>query len=350
MFSPNEKHTQNLIQDTNLPFVSVVMPVRNEEKYIQGSLNSVLNQDYPQSQMEIFVIDGISDDKTCEIVANYQKGHSNIKIIKNPRKIVPTGLNLAIKEAKGTIIVRVDGHCEIEKSYIRNCVLHLQNPSIWAVGGPMHTIGETFTAKAIAIGMSSKLGVGGSSFRTEKDEKRFVETVPFPAYRKETLDAMGPFDEELVRNQDDEYNYRVSKHGGKILLSPDIQSVYYSRGTLKKLWKQYFQYGYWKVRVFQKHPKQMRSRQFVPALFIAALFISIIFGIVFPNLFYLYGFIPLIYTLFIIAASLRTSQVHGFEYFFIMLIIFPFLHLSYGLGFWVGIFMFSNRWGKPAAE
>ena len=247
-----------------LPKVTVIMPVRNEAEYIEKSLGAVLEQDYPPDLMEVIISDGMSTDGTRDIVRSFESNRHNIFLIDNPGKIVPAGLNKAINQAKGEIIIRVDGHCEIESTYVRRCVKHLLKGGIDAVGGPIETIGENNISEAIAIGMSSNFGVGGSAFRTIKNKEAFVDTVAFPAYPKRTIEKCGLFDEELVRNQDDEYNYRLRELGGKILLSPDIKSKYYGRSSLKALWRQYFQYGYWKVRVMQKHPRQMRLRHFVP--------------------------------------------------------------------------------------
>jgi cellulose synthase/poly-beta-1,6-N-acetylglucosamine synthase-like glycosyltransferase len=288
-------------------------------------------------------VDGDSKDDTCKIIREYQNNFSNIHLLHNPEKIVPTALNLAINNAQGEIIVRVDGHCEIEKNYIRHCVTYLQNQDISAVGGPMQTIGETFSAKAISLVMSSPLGVGGSAFRTSKNKKIYVETVPFPAYRKNTLIEMGPFDEELVRNQDDEYNYRILEKGGKILLAPEIRSVYYSRSSLKSLWRQYYQYGYWKVRVMQKHPHQMRYRQFVPPALILSLLISSLIFLFFPQGYFIYGFIPILYLLFVISAALFLTLKNKLSYFPLLFLAIPTVHVSYGLGFWAGLIKFLKR-------
>ncbi|HPO57840.1 MAG TPA: glycosyltransferase family 2 protein [Anaerolineaceae bacterium] len=254
-----------------LPFVTVIMPIRNEEKYIAGSLEAVLNQDYPAGRMEVLVADGMSTDRTREIVQRMAQGDPRVRLLDNPGRIVPTGLNLALRQARGEIMVRVDGHCIIAPDYVSHCVRLLQEGRADGVGGPMETVGEDPLSQTIALAMSSAFGVGGSAFRTVKDRELEVETVPFPAYRMETIRRIGLFDEEQVRNQDDEYNYRLLKHGGRILLSPAIRSRYYSRSSLKKLWRQYFQYGFWKVRVLQKHPRQLRLRQFVPPVFVAGL-------------------------------------------------------------------------------
>ncbi|WP_157913081.1 glycosyltransferase family 2 protein [Candidatus Promineifilum breve] len=321
----------------NLPPVTVIMPVRNEAAYIERSLGAVLAQDYPSDCLEILVVDGLSADGTREYVRAQQAAHPRLRLLDNPAGIVPPGLNIGIAQATGDIIVRVDGHCEIAPDYVRQCVRHLLEDDVEAVGGPIETIGETDEAQAIALAMSSWFGVGGSAFRTVKDRPLLVETVAFPAYARQTLQRLGPFDEEMVRNQDDEYNYRLSKGGGRILLSPDVRSRYYSRGTLRSLWRQYYQYGFWKVRVMQKHPRQMRARQFAPPAFVAALLGSAAVGLVWRPFRWLLGLIVALYALADVAASLSLGRAHGREYIPRLLIIHPILHLSYGWGFLVGL-------------
>lgn len=331
----------------NLSFVSVVIPVRNEADFIERSLNAVLAQKYPHNLLEIIVADGQSTDKTRLLIENL-KTDSEIPIIivDNPEKIAPTGLNRAIAKAKGGIIVRVDGHCEIEPDYVTNCVKHLQSGKAEGVGGPIETIGETYYAQAIAIAMSSKFGVGGSAFRTINDREMYVDTVAFPGYKKETLEKIGAFNEELVRNQDDEYNYRLRKFGGRILLSPDIRSRYYSRSTFKSLWRQYYQYGYWKIRVMQMHPKQMSLRQFIPFVFVSFI---IVFGLL--SVFWNVGrwALLIILTSYFSAnlvATIKAGQktkITTLPYIFLG---FAILHISYGLGFIAGLFAFRKKWQK----
>jgi glycosyltransferase involved in cell wall biosynthesis len=331
----------------NLPFVSVVMPVRNEEDFIERGLRAVFAQTYPSKLLEIIIADGESDDSTHEIIGRLRtETDIPIKLINNPKRIAPTGLNIAIGEATGEIVVRVDGHCEVEPDYVANCVKHLQTGKAEGVGGPIETIGETLQAEAVAIAMSSKFGVGGSAFRTINDREMYVDTVAFPGYKKSTLQKVGKFNEELVRNQDDEFNYRIRKMGGKILLSPDIRSRYYSRSTFKSLWRQYYQYGYWKIRVLQLHPKQMSLRQFIPFAFVSTLvflgFLSIFFGIARWALLLTLG----LYFVANIAATIKEGQrtsLKALPYIFLSYCI---LHISYGLGFISGFFAFRNRWSK----
>ena len=224
----------------------------------------------------------MSTDRTRDIVGTYEAAHPNVRLIDNPGRIVATGLNRAIAQANGDILVRVDGHCEIAPDYVSHCVRRLQD-GVDGVGGPVETIGETPCARAIATAMSTRFGVGDSAFRTTSDKTMPVDTVPFPAYSRATVDRAGPFDEELVRNQDDEYNYRLRKMGATIFLAAEIRSRYYSRSSLKSLWRQYYQYGFYKVRVMQKHPRQMRLRQFVPPIFAAALLASLLLALISSN-------------------------------------------------------------------
>ncbi len=326
------------------------MPVRNEAGYIERSLGSVLAQDYPPEQMEIIVADGMSTDQTRALIAGFQTRFQRLKVIDNPGKIAPTGLNRAIAQASGDIIVRVDGHCEIAPDYLRRCVHYLQSGAADGVGGPIETIGETLSARVIATAMSSAFGVGGSAFRTIKDQTMLTDTVAFPAYTRTIIERAGPYDEELVRNQDDEYNYRLRKLGAKILLAADVQSRYYSRSTFRKVFKQYYQYGYWKVRVLQKHPRQMSLRQFVPPAFVAALLVGVLAASFLPLGAWLLAGILGCYLLANLLASARSaSKSDAFGSHLLLLpIVYTALHISYGLGFLVGLIKFAPRWQTAA--
>lgn len=334
----------------SLPFVSILIPVHNEEAYIDRCLQTVLAQDYPAHLMEVWIADGMSTDGTRKIIADYTRQHANIYLVDNPGRIVPTGLNLLIPKATGNILIRVDGHCVIAPDYVTNCVRHLQEDGVDGVGGPMRTIGEDFKSEAIALAMSSKFGVGNSSFRTETGQTKLADTVPFPAYTREILRKVGLYDEELVRNQDDEYNYRIREAGGKILLAEDVQSTYYSRGSLAKLWRQYYQYGFWKVRVLQKHPRQMSLRQFVPLVFVLSLILSLVFALVLPFGWILLVVILGLYLLTNLAASLAIAKKEDWRYLRLLPLAYVIIHLSYGSGFLTGLFKFWNRWGDKRGQ
>lgn len=331
----------------DLPFVSIIMPVRNEADFIERSLGSALSQDYPHERLEIIVSDGASTDSTLNIIDKLaSETDISITVVQNEKRIAPSGLNAAIARARGEVYVRVDGHCEIEPNYVSNCVELLTSGKADGVGGPIETIGVGLQAEAISIAMSSKFGVGGSAFRTVNDREMYADTVAFPGYTRGIVERVGPFNEELVRNQDDEYNYRIRKLGGRILLSPRIRSKYYSRSTFRSLWSQYFQYGYWKVRVFQLHPRQLSLRQFVPLCFVLSIAALIILSLFVSSAVWLLVVAVGTYlstTLFasLIAARARISIVPQ------LFLSFCILHLSYGLGSIVGLIAFRDRWGEP---
>lgn len=332
----------------DLPFVSVVMPVRNEAAFIETSLKSVIRQDHPHDLLEIVVADGVSTDTTVDLINKLaDQTDIGLKVVQNPKKIAPAALNLAIAEAQGEIIVRIDGHCEIEPDYVSNCVRLLRSGKADGVGGPIETVGEGVVAESISLAMSSGFGVGGSAFRTVNDREMYVDTVAFPGYTREIIERAGPFNEELVRNQDDEYNFRIRKLGGRILLSPTIRSKYYSRSSFRSLWRQYFQYGYWKVRVLQLHPRQMSIRQFVPFIFVVSLILLSIVSMFSSTGRWLLFLLIISYLLANIAAAINTARRR--------LILVPFvsvsffiLHCSYGLGSLTGLFAFRNQWNEPS--
>lgn len=332
--------SENLI----LPFVSVIMPIRNEANFIERCLRAIFDQTYPSDLLEIVIADGESTDETRSIIESLKNETKiPITIVNNPKGIAPTGFNIAIEEAKGEIIVRIDGHTIVESNYIEECVDALLRTDACNVGGKMTAVSKNIVGNAISLVTSSRFGVGNARFHYSTREE-YVDTVYLGAWRKETFEQYGFFNEELVRNQDDEFNYRLRSKGCKILLSPKIKSHYYNRSNFKSLWRQYFQYGYWKVRVMQMHPKQMSLRQFIPFGFVSALIVfgilSIFFGIARWILFIILG----LYIMANLAATIKAVQktkITALPYIFVS---FAILHISYGFGFILGLFAFRNRW------
>jgi glycosyltransferase involved in cell wall biosynthesis len=335
---------------TGSPFVSIIMAVRNEASFIARSLAAVLAQDYPSTRTEIIIADGGSNDGTRRIIETLQAEHSNLFLIDNPGKIVSCGLNLALRQVKGEVVVRIDGHCEIAPDYVSRCVAHLLADEVDCVGGPVTTVGETYTARVIAAAMSSTFGVGGSTFRVAGEVPAFVDTVPFPGFLRQTIERIGPFDEELVRNQDDEYSYRLRKNGGRILLTPDIHSRYHSRASLRRLGKQYFEYGFWKVRVLQKHPRQMSGRQFVPPLFVLTLLLLLATAPLFVTGKLLLAIGVLAYALVNFCAAVFVGRRSGWALLPFLPLAFATIHIAYGLGFLVGMLRFWKRWGDHSTQ
>ena len=326
------------------PVVSVVLPVRNEEKSIEKCISAVLKQDYPPELLQVIVADGQSTDGTRDVVTKLQAKHPNLELIDNPGQIVPTGLNAALLKAKGEIIVRVDGHTIVAPDYVRACVKALSNKQAANVGGKMNALGDTNFGRAVAVATSSPFGVGNSRFHYS-DQEEYVDSVYMGAWWRRVFDRIGLFDEELVRNQDDEFNYRLRARGEKILLSPDIKSEYTVRSKPRALFRQYFQYGLWKVRVLQKHPRQMSLRQFIPPALVISLLGSALLALITPL-----GRILLLlsagtYLLANLSASIYTAAHRGWKYLPLLPAVYAILHLSYGSGFLAGVIKFWNRWG-----
>ncbi len=334
------------------PFVTVICPVRNEQEYISQCLESLVNQTYDPERVEILVVDGLSDDHTRDIVRAFRRLHPNIRLVDNPHRIVPCALNIGIREAKGEYILRLDGHAEAANDYVEKCIEVLRNTDVECVGGSIENVNRTATGKAIAHAMSSPFGVGNGNFRTATEE-RFVDTLAFPAFRRDVLAKCGWFDEELVRCQDDEYNYRIRKRGGRILFTPRIKSCYFPRESYRKLWNQYFGYGLYKIRVLQKHFWLMQPRHFAPAAFILALVLTLAAGLAVPGLGWLFGVLAGFYACCAILAAAVICSRNRAPYFFRILLAFVILHFSYGSGFLCGLVKFAPRWlqreGAPGA-
>lgn len=321
-----------------LKTVSVVIPCKNEKNYIKKCIESFVNQSYDKNLYEILVCDGFSNDGTRDIVKEFEKQYENIKLLDNEGISAPKGMNVGIKYSKADIIIIFGAHAYADKDFIKNNVQLLNTNDVACAGGPIETINEDSKGTAISLAMSSPFGVGNALFRYAKEEM-LVDTVAFGAYRRDVLDKVGYFDEELTRNQDDEINLRITNAGYKILLSPKVKSYYYSRSSLKKLWRQYFQYGFWKVRVMQKHGKTSSIRHLVPLAFVLTNIGGILLGLFFKPILYLWILEIISYSTLDIITSFKLikGKVSLLKY---VPFIFPILHLSYGIGFLEGIFAF----------
>jgi len=325
----------------------VILAIRNEAAFIQRTLTAILQQDYPHSLMELLIADGQSTDATRDTISevvNRHPGAFSVKVIDNPRRIVSPGLNAALAAARGEVIVRIDGHTIIEPGYVRECVEALKRSGADNVGGRMDPVGTSAFGKAVALATSSPFGVGGARFHYSNREE-WVDTVYLGCWPRAVFESIGCFDEEQVRNQDDEFNYRLREAGGRVLLSPAIRSQYFNRGTLKSLWRQYFEYGLWKIRVMQKHPKQMQWRQFVPAAFVLGLLMLAVTALFLPAARLLLLSVLVVY---LSAALFAASKVSSKEPGLIprVALVFGVLHASYGSGFLSGLVRFWNRWGS----
>ena len=322
------------------PFVSIVLPVRNEGARFEETLDRVLAQDYPAGRMEVLVVDGRSDDSTRDVVGRVVARDARVILLDNPGRTVPPAMNIGIRSAKGEVVVRVDGHTRIAPDYVRRCVEALRESGASCAGGRMDTVGRTFVGRLVAAATGGRFGIGNSAFHYAS-RPRFTETVYMGAWPRETLVRAGGFDEEMVRDQDDELNYRIRKLGGTVWLDPSIRSEYTPRGNFAKLWKQYYQYGYWKVRVFQKHPSMMRWRHFVPAAFVASGIAAVAMA-AFPwGRWALVAGIALYAAASAWAAALAPASL--VEKLVLPAVYFT-IHSAYGAGFLVGLVRFFPRW------
>lgn len=319
--------------------VSVVIPCRNEEGYIEKCIKSFLEQTYPMELLTIIIADGMSTDNTRSLISELQKKHSNIILLENKGLTAPKGMNLGIKHTNSDIVIIFGAHSYADKNFVLENVKALEKEEVGCAGGVITTINETTKGAAIAEAMSCPFGVGNALFRYAEKES-YVDTVAFGAYRRTLLDEIGVFDEELVRNQDDELNFRVEKSGAKILLSPKIKSTYVGRGDFKKLWKQYYQYGFWKVRVIQKHKRPASIRHLIPLMFVLFLGGGGVLSIFSRLIRILYFSILSLYILLDLIFSIKVSTSKNIKYLPYLVITFPLLHVSYGLGFILGLFNF----------
>lgn len=328
------------------PFVSVIIPCRNEEKYISKCLDSIIANDYPKDRIEIFVIDGMSTDGTNSVVENYVKKYNFIKLLKNPKKTASSAMNIGIKNSRGDIIIRMDAHNIYKEDYISKCVNYLDQLKADNVGGIWITLpGENSSiAKAISLVLSHPFGIGNSYFRRGVKEIREVDTVPFGCYKREVFERIGFFNENLIRNQDIEFNLRLKRAGGKIFLCPDIVSYYYARSNLRSLFKQNFMNGFWVVYSLKYANLPFSYRHLVPAVFLLSLLLSLLLIPIYKNAIYFLVGIWGIYAVLDIISSFSLSLKHGLKYFPYLIITFPTLHFSYGFGsLWGGIRLILSR-------
>ncbi|MBC7542431.1 MAG: glycosyltransferase family 2 protein [Candidatus Sericytochromatia bacterium] len=324
------------------PLVTLVVAARNEAHHITACLDSIVAQTVGLTQLQVLVVDGRSTDRTREIVAAYIAEHGDsIQLLDNARRITPCAFNLGIKAATAPFVGFVSAHSTLAPDYVAECLEALARSGADDVGGPLLMTADGYIAQAIAMATASPFGVGNANWRYATEDT-FVDTV-FPGmYRREVFDRIGFFDEELVRNQDDELNFRLTQSGGKIFLSPRIKAHYVNRSSPGKLWRQYYQYGYWKVRVIQKRGGASSWRHFVPAAFVCAILITIWHGVLFDDHWWAMKGLFTAYGLGATLFAIRSARKDGWQYLPLLPLLFLCLHLSYGLGFLQGLRQFSR--------
>lgn len=319
--------------------LSVIVPIYQEEKYISKCIDSMLSQDYPKDDLEIILVDGMSKDRTREIVATYTAKYPFIRMIDNPERIAPCAMNRGIKEAKGDVIMRLDAHVYYPKNYFSLLVEKLNElPGAENVGALCNTlpVNDSITAQSIAAVLSSSFGMGNSHFRVGADKEMEVDTVPFGCFHKSIFDKVGLYDEELVRNQDDELNARIIKAGGKIYLIPQLVCEYYARDTAKKVFKMFYQYGVFKPLVNKKLGSPATVRQFFPLFFVLGLLVGPVVCLFLPVLWWAYFAVIMLW--FILATSFSLKDSKNLKRILTQNWIYFVVHFGYGWGYIVGIY------------
>ncbi|WP_258367243.1 MULTISPECIES: glycosyltransferase family 2 protein [unclassified Mesotoga] len=328
-----------------LPKVSIIIPARNEEKFIKRCVESFLKCDYPGELIEVIVVDGMSEDRTREIVTEISRRDDRVLLIDNERKITPVAMNLGVKASKGEYVFFSGAHSEMPSDYISKCIKHAIETGADNVGGVMKTEPRVKSAVGIAISkvLSSPLGVGGAKFRTGVSKPTEVDTVPFGCYKREVFDRIGYFNEKLVRNQDIEFNLRLKRAGGKIILFPDIELTYYSRSTFKELWKNNFANGFWIITGAKYADNPFSIRHLIPLVFVLTLLIGIVFWVFFSIIGKLLVMILCVYLFLMLIESF--SKGESLSVTLLMILAFPILHISYGIGSLCAV-IFSARAAK----
>jgi glycosyltransferase involved in cell wall biosynthesis len=320
----------------------VIIPCRNEARHIEACLRDVLAFESPPEGFEVLVVDGMSEDGTREILAAIGARDPRVRVLDNPFRTTPHALNIGIRAARSEIVVRVDAHTLYAQDYLRQCVAILEETGADNVGGPARTRAVGYVQRAIAAAYHSRFAVGNSVFHQPSYEGP-ADTVPYGCYRVRRLQELGMFDEELIRNQDDELNLRLLRSGGRIWQSPRIRSWYAPRASLGQLFRQYLQYGYWKVRVIQKHRLPASFRHLVPGGFAATLTLLTLAMPFSSTATVLLAIVLLLYAAAVAVASAITAAREGLDLAPILPVVFACYHLGYGFGFLLGVWDFVLR-------
>ncbi len=327
--------------------VSVIMPVYNEKKYISKCLDSISATTYPQAKLEVIVVDGMSSDGTRDILADYAQQHPFIRVVDNPAKIKPRALNIGIQEAKGDIIIRMDAHTVYDPEYISKCVSYLSEYGADNVGGIRKTLsgGDSVIARAIAYSISHPFAAGTALYRTGATTIRWVDTVFGGCYPREVFDRIGLFDEALIRGQDREFNVRLQRAGGKILLAPDIVCHYFARGDYKSFVNWTYACGLTPIYISRITGRVIFSwRNLAPQLFVLGLVFGPVLSLVFPVLWWVFGAVVAVYlAACIYFSALILGKERDIRLMLAMPLIFATTHIFYGVASLVAIFKPIDR-------
>jgi succinoglycan biosynthesis protein ExoA len=269
-----------------VPEISIIIPCYNEEKTIAQVLSAILEQSIDIRTCEVVIADGMSSDKTRAAIEDFANNHKElcVRVVDNPKRHIPSALNTAINASKGQYIVRLDAHCIPERTYVARCIAHLKNDTAENIGGVwIIEPGEvTPIARAIAVAASNVIGTGNAAYRQAGSGEGSTDTVPFGSFKRSLFDNIGLYDEKLLSNEDYDLNVRIRNAGGQVYLDPKIQCIYFARTSLKSLAKQYWRYGFWKVKMLSKYPDSIRWRQALPPLFVFSLAVLLCISMFMP--------------------------------------------------------------------
>lgn len=337
-----------------MPTVSILIPCYNEEKTIYQLLDSIHQQTFPMEELEVIIADGLSTDQTRTEINRYKAEHPDlpVRVVDNPKRTIPSGLNTGIQAAEGKFIVRLDAHSKPALDYIEKCISLHRNEIAENVGGIwiIHPGKDDWIGRSIAAAASHPIGVGDAGYR-HSNRAGYVDTVPFGSYRKEYIVSLGLFDETLLTNEDYELNVRIRKAGGRIYLDPSIQCIYYARPTLSALAKQYWRYGYWKAKMICRYPETIRWRQALPPLYVFGLFGLICLSFFSPIFLWLFLGVVVLYFLILMVASLKIalSKRDGAFIMGVPLAI-SVMHHCWGSGFLFSLINLNLKKDKPGKE
>ena len=319
-----------------MPKVSILVPCYNEQATIRLLLDALRNQTFPRAEMEVIISDGMSTDKTRDVIAAFQKDHPDLslRVVDNTSRTIPAAVNRAIESSRGTILVRLDAHSKPYPDYVMSCVNALEQGRGDNVGGVWEIQPgiDTWIANSIAVAAAHPLGVGDALYRHAK-EAAVVDTVPFGSFKRELIDRIGFFDETLLTNEDYEFNTRIRRAGGRIWLDPSIRSIYFARSTLVELARQYWRYGFWKWRMLRNYPDTLRWRQALPPLFVLSLFGLSLTSIVIPFMAYVLMAELFLYFSIMIVTGIGAAVHQQKPYLIIGIpLAIPVMHITWGSG------------------
>lgn len=320
--------------------ISIIIPARNEEKFISRCLDSLLANDYAKELLEIFVVDGMSEDRTREIVSLYATRYPNIFLLENSKKITPVALNIGIKAARGDLVMRVDAHATYASDYISKCAKYLEICGADNVGGVVKTTpadGST-QALSVALCLSHPLGAGNSRFRTGTSEPAWTDTVFGGCYKKEVFERIGLFNEHLERSQDMEFNQRLTKAGGKILCAPDIVAYYYPKATISSFFAHNIRDGIWAIYPLRFTHTALRPRHYAPLIFVGLFVGSFALGLFFRFFQFLFLAGLVFYAAVVFLVSLKEARkANNAKLLLFLPLVFAARHFGYGIGSWIGL-------------